>query len=170
MKALVEQVRGFFRSLNMLDPKASVVPYFGKETGHLNWPKVILEGGTEFQKYFGKASPKRVGGMVWVPVKLQHHVPWDTLLEILHPLLMDQKIQASKKAIQAADQKCLGWVFLSYEAADMEWWLVTFQDAMPKYAAKIWGDEAAATSYPVAFCMRYIYEGRTGEHSIKQKV
>ena len=78
---------------------------------------------------------------------MQHHVPWDLLLKMLHPLLMGQKIQASKKAIQAADQKCLGWVFPSHEAADMEWWLATFQDAMPTYASKIWGEEAVVTSY-----------------------
>ena len=51
----------------------------------------------------------------------------------------------------------------------MEQWLITFQDAMPKYAAKIWGDEAVVASYPVAFRIRYIYKGKMGEHSIKQK-
>ena len=92
----------------MSDPKASVVPYFGKEKGCLDRPKVVPEGGAELQKYFSKVAPKRAGGMVWVPVKMHHHVPWDLLLKMLCPLLMDQKIQASKKVIQAADQKCLG--------------------------------------------------------------
>ena len=108
MQALVEQIRGFFRSLNMSDPKASVVPYYGDGKGCIDQPEAVPEGGAEFRKYFGKTAPKRAGGMVWVPVKLQHHVPWDTLIDMLRPLLMDRKIQASKKAIQAADQKCLG--------------------------------------------------------------
>ena len=73
----------------MLNFRACVVPYFGKETGCLDWPKAVPEGSAELWKYFGKAAPKWAGGMVWVLVKMQHHVSWDLLLKMLHPLLMD---------------------------------------------------------------------------------
>ena len=41
---------------------------------------------------------------------------------------------------------------------------------MPSYTTQIWGEEAWETFFLVAFCMRYIYKGKMGEHSIKQKV
>ena len=81
---------------------------------------MLPTGGSNFWKYFDHATPKREGGMVWIPTKIEHVVRQDDLLGMLQAMLMDHNLMVKKKPIQVAEHKVAGWIYPSHDALDVE--------------------------------------------------
>ena len=73
MEALVEKVRTIIETVCRADKRSILLPYHQRTT-RLTDPAMVQTGGSDFQKYFDWATPKREGGMVWIPTKIEHVV------------------------------------------------------------------------------------------------
>ena len=73
MEALAGKARTIIETVHRADKRASLLPYH-QGTTRLTDPAMVQTGGSNFWKYFDQATPKREGGMVWIPTKIEHAV------------------------------------------------------------------------------------------------